>query len=126
MRTAFSEVPRKWPIFKVCLTHRKNNSMAHRRLYRSAMSCALALRSLVKMRSNLPDPRMTQISRRRAPIGLWREAASRLGRYPVRSLRTDDTGETGRSFTTVKGVVDFKRVTMRQPAWLRLAHQLKS
>ena len=48
------EVPRKWLIFKVCLTHRKNNSMAHRRLYKSAISCALAVRSLVKMRNTFP------------------------------------------------------------------------
>ena len=54
MRTAFSEVPRKWLIFKICLIHRKNNSIAQRRLYKSAMSRALAVRSLVKMRNAWP------------------------------------------------------------------------
>jgi hypothetical protein len=42
-----------------CLTHRKNNSMAHRRLYKSAIFCALAVRSLVKMRSTTPVSIMT-------------------------------------------------------------------
>ena len=32
MRTAFSEVPRKRLIFRVCLTQRKNSSIAQRRL----------------------------------------------------------------------------------------------
>src|SRR5450432_1554872 len=116
MRTAFSDVPKKWLIFKVCLTHRKNNSIAQRRLYRSAISCALAERSLVKMRSTLPVSIVTLTSRTSPDIGLRRDAASRLGRYPVRSLRIDDPGGTGRSSATLKGVLDLSRVTMRQPA----------
>src|SRR6185437_654744 len=83
MRTAFSDVPRKWVIFKVCLTHRKNSSIAHRRLYRSAISCALAVRSWVKMRNTLPVSIVTRTSRTRPAIGLRREAASRLGNWPI-------------------------------------------
>ena len=32
MRTAFSNVPKKWHSFGVCLTQRKNNSVAQRLL----------------------------------------------------------------------------------------------
>ncbi len=115
IRTAFSEVPRKWLIFKVCLTHRKNSSMAQRRLYKSAISCALALRSLVKMRNTLPVSITTLISRTSFDIGFLREAASRCGRCPVRSLRIDDPAATGRSSTAANGVLALSRVTIRQP-----------
>src|SRR3977135_2077052 len=54
--------PQEVADFKVCLTHRKNNSMAHRRLYKSAISWALAVRSLVKMRNTLPVSITTRIS----------------------------------------------------------------
>src|SRR5271157_1861848 len=115
MRTAFSEVPKKCPIFNVCFTHLKNSSIAQRRLYRSAISCALAVRSLVKMRNTLPVSITTQISRTRSDIGLCREAASRFGRYPIRSLRIDDDpAGTGRFSTTSKGVLPLSRVTMWQ------------
>src|SRR5882757_4574439 len=114
MRTAFSEVPRKWLIFRVCFTHRKNNSMAHRRLYKSAISWALAVRSLVKMRNTFPVSITTRISRTNFDIGFRREAARRLGRYPVRSLRIEDAGATGRSSTIAKGVLVLRRVTIRQ------------
>src|SRR4029077_4800236 len=104
MGTAFWEVPKKWLIFKGCLTHRKNNSMAHRRLYKSAISCALTVRSLVKMRNTLPVSIKPRTARARPDIGLGGEAASRLGRCPVRSLKIDDPGAIGRSSTTAKGV----------------------
>src|SRR6266568_860817 len=90
MRTAFSEVPWKWPIFRVCFTHRKNNSMAHRRLYKSAISWALAVRSLVKIRNSFPVSITTRTSRTNFDIGFRREAARRFGRYPVRSIRIVD------------------------------------
>src|SRR5262252_7682185 len=63
MRTAFSEVPTKRVIFRVCLTQRKNSSIAHRRLYRSAMTWAGAVRSLVTIRRILPLSIMTRCSR---------------------------------------------------------------
>src|SRR5436190_12524827 len=44
-----------------------------RRLYKSAMSRALAVRSLVKMRNAWPVSITTRTSRTRADIGLWRE-----------------------------------------------------
>src|SRR5215470_1956148 len=97
--------------------------MAHRRLYKSAISWALAVRSLVKMRTTLPVSIMTRTSRTSPDIGFLRDAASRLGRYPVRSLRIDDPGGTGRSSAAAKGVLDLRRVTMRQPARSSFAHQ---
>src|SRR6266511_892183 len=84
-------------------------------LYKSAISCALATRSLVKMRTILPVSITTFISRTRFAIGFLREAARRCGRYPVRSLRTGDPGSTGRFSTTAKGGLALSRVMMRQP-----------
>src|SRR5215470_13502696 len=97
--------------------------MAHRRLYKSAISWALAVRSLVRMRSTLPVLIMTRTSRISPDIGFLRDAASRLGRYPVRSLRIDEPGGTGRSSLTVKGVLVLRRVTMRHSALSSFAHQ---
>ena len=80
------------------------------------MSCALASRSLVKMRSTLPVSIMTLISRTNFEMGLQREAASRLGRCPVRSLRIEVPAGTGRSSTIAKDVLPFSLVTIRQLA----------
>jgi len=61
--------------------------MAHRRLYKSAISWALAVRSFVKMRNTFPVSIMTRTSRTSFDIGFRREAASRFGRY-----RSDRSG----------------------------------
>ena len=125
MRTAFSEVPRKRVILRVCLTQRKNSSIGPAALVEIGDLLGGGVEVVAtEMRSTLPVSVLTRTSR----TALVERVAAAAGL--ARGQEADAVGEDVASSrhrqlsaTPASGVLDLKRVTMRQPAASSSAHQ---